>query len=240
MTLVPWPALFLVFLCSLFLSFFVKHLPLLNTHKPSKAPLPPSISILPILLHLVTHRGSLQGITVLLRRYHSLHGPILSLRLLPFAPPTIFISSSDLSHTALFKHADSFSNRPPPVEPTIFLTGGNNDISSSNHGSLWSILRRNLSSEILHSSSLRNFAQARSWAVQLLLEKLHSFAGREEFIPKQSFQHAFLSILALMWPTKLKCQSTRLPSADVAAGSCHKPILDHVAVREHTPMSHAC
>ncbi|KAI0493779.1 hypothetical protein KFK09_023904 [Dendrobium nobile] len=209
MTLGLWAWLLLVFFSSLSLSFIVKLLRLPNLPKPTKPPLPPNISVLPFLAHLLIHRGSLQEITLLLRRFHTLHGPILSLRLLPFAPPSIFISSSSLSHIALIHHADSFSNRPPPVEPNIFLTAGNHDISSSNHGSLWSLFRRNLSSEVLHPSRLRHFTPARIWAVQLLLEKVRSHAGRHGFTPKPNFQHAILCILAFM------CFGEKLGESDI-------------------------
>ncbi|KAL0907727.1 hypothetical protein M5K25_022158 [Dendrobium thyrsiflorum] len=209
MTLGLWAWLLLVFFSSLSLSFIVKLLRLPNPRKPTKSPLPPNISILPFLAHLLIHRGSLQEITLLLRRFHTLHGPILSLRLLPFAPPSIFISSSSLSHIALIHHADSFANRPPPVEPNIFLTAGNHDISSSNHGSLWSLLRRNLSSEVLHPSRLRHFTPARIWAIQLLLEKVRSHAGRHGFTPKQNFQHVILCILAFM------CFGEKLGESDI-------------------------
>ncbi|KAK8930528.1 Cytochrome P450 89A2 [Platanthera zijinensis] len=186
MTAALWAFLPLI---AVFIFFTGKqHLRLIPVKK-SKPPLPPVISVLPFLSQLFFRRFSLHEIEIILRRFHSLHGPILTLRLSPLTPPSIFISSSHLSHAALIHHADSFARRPPAVEPILFLTAGTHDISSSDYGPLWRFLRQNLSAETLHPSRLRSFARGRRWSVYLLLGDIRSHTG---------FQRAILSILALM------------------------------------------
>ncbi|KAG0497833.1 hypothetical protein HPP92_002524 [Vanilla planifolia] len=186
----------LVFLASLGIPFLIEHLCRRGgTKGRTKPALPPSASPFPFLCHLVQHRGSLAGVPILLRRFHSLYGPIFSLRLLPFSKPSIFISDASLAHSALVCHAEVFSDRPPPVEPARFLTARSHDISSANSGPLWLLLRRNLESEILHTSRLRLFAPARQFALRQLLDNLRGqFNG--DVVAKETFNPAILSIFS--------------------------------------------
>ncbi|KAG0486619.1 hypothetical protein HPP92_008714 [Vanilla planifolia] len=142
--------------------------------RTTKPPLPPAAPVLPVFSQLFIHRRSIFEIAPLLRRFHSLYGPIISLRLFPFSRPMIFISDSSAAHAALVHQGASFADRPRYDEPQFFLSAGQHDINSSHYGSLWRLLRRNLSSETLNPSKIRLFAPARRWALQILLEDLRS------------------------------------------------------------------
>ncbi|KAK8931193.1 Cytochrome P450 89A9 [Platanthera zijinensis] len=178
----------------IFLSFtllFLKHV--LQNHQKKKLKnkyhLPPFVSPLPILTHIFLHRCSIFKVAPILRRIHSHYGDIFSLRLIPFSNPSIFISDASLAHSALIHHGATFSSRPLFVEPNYFLSVGGYNISTAPYGSLWRILRRNLSAEILHPSRVLLFSPGRHWALRVLLEALHS---------KENFKQSIFSLLALM------------------------------------------
>ncbi|KAI0493782.1 hypothetical protein KFK09_023907 [Dendrobium nobile] len=190
----------LLSLCSLCLYFFFRHVLLrANSNNRSKIlPFPPSASPLPFIIHIFFRRRSIYDIVHILRRFHSLLGPIFSLRLTPFSKPSIFISDPHLAHSALIVHGAAFADRPhADSEPARFLTVNNHDISSSFYGSLWQLLRRNLTSETLHSSRIRLFAPGRRWALEHLLNSLRSQSGLAVVV-KETFQQAIFSLVVLL------------------------------------------
>ncbi|KAK8941516.1 Cytochrome P450 89A2 [Platanthera guangdongensis] len=162
-----------------------------------KYQLPPSASPFPVLTHIFLHCRSIFAIAPILRRFHSLYGVIYSLRLIPFSNPSIFIFDASLAHSALIHHGAAFSGRPHSVEPNRFLSVGCCNISAAPYGSLWRILRRNLSAETLHPSRIRLFSPGRHWALCGLLEALHSQSGNIITV-RENFEQAIFSLLALM------------------------------------------
>ncbi|PKA60687.1 Cytochrome P450 89A2 [Apostasia shenzhenica] len=206
-----WRLPFIVFLF-LFIFFLLKqlHLPHLAAKRP-KPPLPPVASPLPFLSLFCNHGFSLSKLELLLRRFHSFLGPILTLRLLPFAPPVIFISGASAAHDALIQQGDAFAGRPPAVEPFIFLTAGSRDISFADYGPLWRLLRGNLF-RVLHPSRLHLFAPARRCALLFLLRKLQSQSpdGSGIILPKESFRRALFNLhISMCFGEKLKEREIR-------------------------------
>ncbi|KAK8931197.1 Cytochrome P450 89A9 [Platanthera zijinensis] len=182
-----------------FTLLFLKHV--LQNHQKkqfkNKYHLPPFVSPLPVLTHIFLHRCSIFEVAPILRRIHSHYGVIFSLRLIPFSNPSIFISDASLAHSALIHHGVTFSSRPLFVEPNRFLSVGGYNISTAPYGSLWRILRRNLTAETLHPSRIRLFSPGRHWALRVLLEALHSQSDQIVTV-KENFKQSILSLLAIM------------------------------------------
>ncbi|KAH0470214.1 hypothetical protein IEQ34_001772 [Dendrobium chrysotoxum] len=166
-----------------------------------KRPLPPGPPYIPIFGSLLWLRQStsLLNLEILLRKFRSQLGPIITLRF--GSHPSIFIVDRSLAHKALVELGASFSSRPPPPSYSRFHNSRISSISSSPYGDQWRLLRRNLTSEILHPIKIHLFAPARRWVLGLLLNDLQT---RSEQSPKravvamESFQLAMFALLVLM------------------------------------------
>ncbi|KAL0927725.1 hypothetical protein M5K25_001928 [Dendrobium thyrsiflorum] len=187
----------ILLLITIFLSAIIAFL-LFHSKKSPLPPGPPSIPILGSLLWL-RHFPSLFNIEILLRKFRSQLGPIITLR---FGFHTcIFIADCALAHKALVELGASFSSRPPPSPYSRFRNSRILNISSSPYGNQWRLLRRNLTSEILHPVKIHLFAPARRWVLGLLLNDLRT---RSEQSPKravvamESFQLAMFALLVFM------------------------------------------
>ncbi|RWR90811.1 cytochrome P450 89A2-like protein [Cinnamomum micranthum f. kanehirae] len=95
-----------------------------------------------------------------LRKLHGKHDPILTFRI-GFGT-LIFIFDHVLAHKTLVHKGSVFSNRPHTNKVSRIFTNKQNNINWPG-GSLWLILRRNLMSEVLHSSRINSYAQGRKW-----------------------------------------------------------------------------
>ncbi|KAK1272665.1 Cytochrome P450 89A9 [Acorus gramineus] len=171
-------------------------LSLLTKKKPKLPPGPPSFPIVGSLFWL---RMSLLDMEHMLRRLRSKYGPILTIR--AGSRPFIIISDRDLAHKALVNHGAAFADRPPALEPVRILNSNQHSISSAHYGPLWRLLRRNLTSEILHPSRVRSYGRARKWVLGVLAEDLKNQArerGDGVCVVIESFRYAMFCLLALM------------------------------------------
>jgi cytochrome P450 len=129
---------------------------------------------------------------------------LLAARLRKFAPGAgvkgtrrgLFINVTDsaLAHRALVQHSAAFLDRPVGTVPSTILTRNTHfNILSSPYGPYWRALRRNLASNVLHPSCLRQLHGARARVLGDLLRALRSGAPAGE-----SLQFAVYSITAEM------------------------------------------
>ncbi|KAK1326569.1 Cytochrome P450 89A9 [Acorus calamus] len=171
-------------------------LSLLTKKKPKLPPGPPSF---PIIGNLFWLRFSLFDLEPMLRRLRSKYGPILTIRV--GSRPSIFISDRDLAHKVLVNHGAAFADRPPAIEPSRILSSNQHNISSAHYGPLWRLLRRNLTSEVLHPSRVRSYGRARKWVLGVLADDLKNQArvrGDGVCVAVESFRYAMFCLLALM------------------------------------------
>ncbi|XP_020680297.1 cytochrome P450 89A2 [Dendrobium catenatum] len=187
----------ILLLIPIFLSVIIAFL-LFPSKKPPLPPGPPSIPILGSLLWL-RHSISLFNIEILLRKLRSELGPIITLRF--GSQPAIFIVDRSLAHKALVELGASFSSRPPPSSFSRFHNSRILNISSSPYGDQWRLLRRNLTSEILHPVKIKLFAPGRRWVLDLLLNDLQTRSEQSPeraVVAMKSFQLAMFALLVLM------------------------------------------
>ncbi|GAA0157454.1 oxygenase [Lithospermum erythrorhizon] len=170
---------------------------LVPSRKLDDSKLPPGSLRLPVVgnLWLLYNRKSFSGIEPILRDIKNKKGPIITfwMRSRPF----IFISNHSLAHKALVQNGAVFSDRPkaPPVGK-VFNSNQHN-ISSASYGATWRILRRNLTSEILHPSRMKSFSNARKWVLEILIGQLKSQSDKNVKV-MDHFQYAMFCLLALM------------------------------------------
>ncbi|KAG1359279.1 putative Cytochrome P450 89A2 [Cocos nucifera] len=160
--------------------------------------LPPGPSTVPFLAKFIWLRRSIFDMEPILRQLHAKLGPIVTLRVT--SSPAIFIADRNVAHQALVQSGAVFADRPRAVGPSRFLTSNEHDINSSPYGPRWRLLRRNLTSEILHPSRVKLFASARRWALQILVDKLKAQAGTKDGVVMvmESFQYAMFCLLVFM------------------------------------------
>ncbi|OVA18405.1 Cytochrome P450 [Macleaya cordata] len=164
-------------------------------HNPK---LPPGPLSIPILSNLQWLRKSFADLEPILRNLRSKYGPIITLQV--GHRKAIFITTPDLAHQALIQNGAAFADRPPAPETAKLVNSNQHNISSASYGSLWRLLRRNLTYQILHPSKIKSFTPARKWVMEILKSNLksESQSGKLPVRVVDQFQYAMFCLLVLM------------------------------------------
>ncbi|KAF5192732.1 Cytochrome p450 [Thalictrum thalictroides] len=169
-----------------------------SSTKSTKPKLPPGPPNIPILTAFHWVRKSFADIEPFLRKLRNQYGPIITLQI--GHRKSIFITSHDLAHKALITHGSTFADRPPAPAASRILSANGHNINTAPYGPLWRLLRRNLTSEILHPSRVRSYGHARKWVLDILLNKLKEDAidSGKPVCVMEHFQYAMFCLLVLM------------------------------------------
>ncbi|CAB4301866.1 unnamed protein product [Prunus armeniaca] len=169
--------------------------------KPTNQPkLPPGPHPIPLIGSFLWLRKSIPDFEPILRNLHAQYGPMFTLRLASL--PAVFVADRSLAHQALIQNGALFADRPQAL-PTQRITSSNQlTISSGVYGPTWRLLRRNLTSKILHPSRLKSYCGSRKWVLDILIHSV----GSESQSQTQSkgigvvdhFQYAMFCLLVLM------------------------------------------
>ncbi|CAL5088882.1 unnamed protein product [Urochloa decumbens] len=160
--------------------------------------LPPGPPSLPLLGSVVWLTNSPAEIEPLLRRLFHRQGPIVTLRI--GSRVSVFVADRRLAHAALVERGAALADRPQLASARL-LGEGDNTISRASYGPVWRLLRRNLVSETLHPSRVRQFEPARRWVRRVLADKLREASSGPDTSPPQvveTFQYAMFCLLVLM------------------------------------------
>ncbi|KAL7168171.1 hypothetical protein ACSBR2_038585 [Camellia fascicularis] len=125
--------------------------------------LPPGPATVPVIGNFLWLRKSLTEIEQILQDLRGKYGPIITLRI--GHRPAIFVSSHSIAHHALIQNGAHFSDRPKALATNKIVSSNQHNISSAPYGPTWRLLRRNLTSEILHPSRVKSYTHARQWVV---------------------------------------------------------------------------
>ncbi|KAE8077525.1 hypothetical protein FH972_016082 [Carpinus fangiana] len=163
--------------------------------------LPPGPFTVPILGNFLWLSKSSSEREQMLRNLHARYGPILTLRL--GSRPTIIVTNRGLAHKALVQNGAVFADRPPALLTTKTFTSNQHNVNSSFYGPTWRILRRNLTSEILHPSRVKSYTRARKWVLDILINRLISHSTAESgnvnpVVVVDHFRHAMVCLLVIM------------------------------------------
>ncbi|CAL9244469.1 unnamed protein product [Arabidopsis halleri] len=184
---------FLIIFVSLTLALLI-HLFLRRTNS---LPLPPNPNFFPILGPFQWLRQGFDGFYSYLRSIHHRLGPIISLRI--FSVPAIFVSDRSLAHKALVLSGAVFSDRPPALPTGKIITSNQHTISSGTYGATWRLLRRNLTSEILHPSRVKSYSNARRSVLENLCSRIRNHGDEEKsIVVVDHLRYAMFSLLVLM------------------------------------------
>ncbi|XP_062196286.1 cytochrome P450 89A2-like [Phragmites australis] len=153
---------------SLSIIFVCLALFLLSSLRPAKPSLPPGPTGLSVFGPLLLFVWTNFGIEPIIRAARSWYGPVFTLYLLP-SSPVIVIADRAVAHRVLVRSGAAFDDRPPANIVTRIFSSDQHSITAGAYGPLWRVLRRNLTSKVLHPSCHRRYAAARQGAVSGLI-----------------------------------------------------------------------
>ncbi|MBA0707345.1 hypothetical protein Golax_019395 [Gossypium laxum] len=156
--------------------------------------LPPGPSTFPIIGNFLWLRKSFFEIEPILRNLRKKYGSMVTLYIGP--RPSIFVSDHSLAHQALVQSGSLFSDRPKALPTSKIMSSNQHNISSAPYGPNWRVLRRNLTSEILHPSRIKSYSHARKWVLDILFDVLQSKAKTGE--PVQVLTHVQYVMFCLL------------------------------------------
>ncbi|GAB4855143.1 hypothetical protein Ancab_023773 [Ancistrocladus abbreviatus] len=102
------------------------------------------------------------------------YGPIFTLRM--GSRTMIIISSADLAHQALIEKGQVFATRPQENPTRTIFSCNKFTVNAAVYGPVWRSLRRNLVQNMLSSSRVKEFKDARDLAMDKLIERLRAEA----------------------------------------------------------------
>ncbi|WVZ26275.1 hypothetical protein V8G54_004819 [Vigna mungo] len=158
---------------------------------------PPGPLHIPIVTSIQWLLKSFSQLEPILRNLHAKFGPIVTIRI--GSSRAIFIADRTLAHQALVQKGSLFSDRPKALAASKILTSDQRNISSASYGPTWRILRRNLTSEVLHHSRVKSFSEIRNWVLQALLARLKSDSQSNDSIRViDHFRYSMFCLLVFM------------------------------------------
>ncbi|XP_062119643.1 cytochrome P450 89A2-like [Humulus lupulus] len=160
--------------------------------------LPPGPFTIPLIGNIVFLGKSFIDLEPILRNLHAKYGPVVSLCI--GSRRTVFIADRHLAHEALIHNGAVFADRPPAVTTTKIFNSDQHNINSAGYGPTWRLLRRNITSEILHPSRAKSYSRARKWVLDILFKRLESDAQSAAVGARiiDHFQYAMFCLLVLM------------------------------------------
>ncbi|CAN1217701.1 Cytochrome P450 89A2 [Linum perenne] len=170
---------------------------LLTLSSAAKGRLPPGPASYPVIGNLIWLKRSVSETETVLRNLHSKIGLTVSLR---FGPRlAVFVADRKLAHQALIHNGAVFADRPPPAPLSRITLSNQQNISSSFYGPTWRLLRRNLTSEILHPSRVKCYSHARKWVLHVIKARLvESGRTKRPVQVMEQFQYAMFCLLVFM------------------------------------------
>ncbi|KAG4966789.1 hypothetical protein JHK82_032502 [Glycine max] len=134
----------------------------------------------------------------ILQKLHAKYGSIFAVHF-GYSHADIFIANRFLAHQALIQHGTVFADRPKANPTNKIISSNQHDILFSFYGPKWRLLRRNLTSRILHPSQVKSYAHARKWVLDMLLQNLKSDSDASNPIRViDHFQYGMFCLLVLM------------------------------------------
>ncbi|CAA7406678.1 unnamed protein product [Spirodela intermedia] len=185
-----WGACFLtLFLCLVLSALFLR--------RPHRG-LPPGPPAVPFVGNLIWLTRFAADFEPPIRDLWSKYGPIVTIRL--GSIPIVMVGDPDIAHIMLVQHGAVFADRPIPPPSLQFLSSNQCSVGTAGYGPRWRLLRRNLATEMLNPSRVRQFADARESVLHVLLDKLRHTAasGDGVVVVKETFQFAMVSLLVFL------------------------------------------
>ncbi|XP_004235319.1 cytochrome P450 89A2-like [Solanum lycopersicum] len=168
---------------------------IVSPNSNTKRNLPPGPYSFPVIGSLLWAKRTFSDLEPILRDLKAKYGPLITLNI--GSRSAIFVASHSLAYQALVQQGAIFSNRPKAGPTSAVVNSNQRNISSAPYGPIWRLLRRNLTSEILHPSRIKSYSKARSWVLGILIQQLRN-AQVDSVKLIDHFQYAMFCLLVLM------------------------------------------
>ncbi|WMV20887.1 hypothetical protein MTR67_014272 [Solanum verrucosum] len=185
-----------IIVTTLCIAFLLKFLFNTTINSSSKKKLPPGPYSFPVIGGLLWAGKIFPNLeSKVFRDLKAKYGPLITINI--GSRSNIYVASHSLAYQALVQQGAVFSNRLRAVPTHAILTSNQRSISSAPYGSIWGLLRRNLTSEMLNPSRIKSYSKARSWVLGILRQHLrHSQVDSVKLI--DHFQYAMFCLLVFM------------------------------------------
>ncbi|KAK9749823.1 hypothetical protein RND81_02G153100 [Saponaria officinalis] len=192
----PWLMITITALITLIITKYI------SSSSTSKTELkkPPGPTYVPIITPILWLRKTSLQAESSIRAFSKKFGPIVTLPS-TMTRPIIFIFDHGLAHQALIQNGSVFAHRPNPLPITKIISCNQHTIVFSGYGPFWRLLRRNLTSMMLHPSRVREFSFARKWVLDdVLVKGLESSAESNNGVVKvmDHFRFGMFCLLVVM------------------------------------------
>ncbi|KAI3974450.1 hypothetical protein MKX01_017943 [Papaver californicum] len=121
--------------------------------------------------------------------------PIITLQIGTYK--TFIIASHTLTHQVLVQNGASFSDRLPPQETVKYITGDNQSIGFTSYGRIFKLLRRNLTSQILHPSRIKSYAPCRKLVIDIMKNRTIT-ESQSGLLPIRVIDHISYTMFSLL------------------------------------------
>ncbi|CDP04373.1 unnamed protein product [Coffea canephora] len=112
------------------------------------------------------------------------YGPIFTMQM--GQRTLIVVTSPELIHEALVQKGPLFASRPADSPIRLLFSVGKCAINSAEYGPLWRSLRRNLVTELINPTRIRQCSWIRNWAIENHMKRLHQRSSEEGFVEVMS------------------------------------------------------
>lgn len=146
--------------------------------RPPKKHLPPGPRGWPLVGNLFQVVFSGKPFIYVIRDLREKFSPIFTLKM--GQKTMIIITCPKVAHEALIENGALFASRPPDTPTKMFFSENKCSVNSSLYGSVWRTLRRNMVSELLTPSRMKDFSWIRDWAIERLIQRLEAEAGKNQ------------------------------------------------------------
>ncbi|KAG4196076.1 hypothetical protein ERO13_A06G147100v2 [Gossypium hirsutum] len=173
--------LFIIGLALIFIRLWWRYSSVTGGGPKNLPPGPPRWPFVGNLIQIILQRRHFVFIVGELRK---LYGPIFTLRM--GQRTMVIVTDSSLIHEALVQKGHTFASRPPDSPIRLVFSVGKCAINSAEYGPLWRTLRKNLVTELITPTRVKQCSWIRKWAIENHMKRIKSEAFENGFVEVMS------------------------------------------------------
>ena len=167
----------LLFLGAMFLGLWWRRCSTVGGGPRSLPPGPPGWPVVGNLFQVILQRRPFMYVV---RDLREKYGPIFTMQM--GQRTLIILTDPTLIHEALVKRGSVFASRPAESPTRLVFSLGKCAINSAEYGPLWRALRRNLATEVVTPSRVKQCAWIRKWALDNHMARVKTQALEKGYV----------------------------------------------------------